>query len=244
MPLSNYRARVRAKHKSAYDLYDEIAPRLEDSILTPRVLASAADKSIDMLFVQAHKAYMATALLTQYGLMEDSATLSRRLMELAVQSVYIGGESDEKVREKRGGMYLAHMWRQLGRKRHDSLPPHIRSMWSGFARRYGRYVPKKAKMWGPNWKDMFTAIGAADLYDDDYSFLSGIAHGRSDHQIILYSKTKVNLNDDAFVSVLVIYSTRYYLMAAGQWNERFKVVDTATFEAFVKKATSARVPTP
>src|SRR5258708_39038412 len=100
---------------------------------------------LDMLMLQAFKAYGAVALLAQHGLMEDSATLARRLMELAVQSVYVGAESEERLRERRAGRYLSFMWRQLPRKIKHRFPPAVRSQWTAIARKHAQLVPRKAR---------------------------------------------------------------------------------------------------
>jgi hypothetical protein len=51
-----------------------------------------------MVLLQGLKSYGAVLLLAQHALMEDCATIARRLMELSVTAVYIGAEADTKVR--------------------------------------------------------------------------------------------------------------------------------------------------
>ena len=96
---------------------------------------------IDTLMLQAFKSYGAVALLAQHGLMEDSATIARRLLELSVQAVYIGAESEDRLRERKAGRYLSFMWRQLPRKIKHRLPAPIRAQWTAIARKYARFVP-------------------------------------------------------------------------------------------------------
>jgi hypothetical protein len=51
----------------------------------------------------ATNAHAALALLAQHGLLEDAATLVRRLMEISIQATYIGAEEDQKLRNRRAG---------------------------------------------------------------------------------------------------------------------------------------------
>ncbi len=241
---AEYTSRVVAAHRPAFEMFTDVAGAFEDAIVRPRKHPSVVDMTLDMLFLQGHKTYGAVALVAKHGLMEDSATLARRLMEIAVQSVYIGAESDSTLQERRAGAYLAFLWRQLPSRIRARLPKPVRSHWSRIAVRYGRFVRKRAISWAPKWKDLFHAVGASDLYTSDYSFLSGIAHGRPDHQIFVFSRSTIRLHDHAFVSILLTYATRYYLMAAAQWNARFHLLSDSSVEVLVKRATSFRPVAP
>ncbi len=245
MPTSaaEYSHRVLNAHRPAFDLFTEVAGSLEDVIVKPRRHPSVVDMTLDMLFIQAYKAHSAVAMLAKYGLMEDSATIARRLLEISVQTVFIGAESDAIVQERRAGTYLAFLWRQLPRRIRLRLPVPVRSHWSRIAVKYGRYVRKQAKRWSLNWKEMFDAIGALDVYTADYSFLSGIAHGSPDHQLFVFSRSTVRIHDHAFVSVVLTYATRYYLMAAAQWNSRFHLLPEESLASLVRRATSFKART-
>jgi len=171
-----------------------------------------------MFMIQAGKSHAAISIIAQHGMMEDTATIARRLMELGVQSVYIGAESEEPERRKRAGRYLTFMWRQLKPRIKHRLPLGARREWSSIARRYGRYVRATAKTWGPNWREMFEATGNEALYVKDYSFLSAVAHGRPDNQFFTFSSSTIRVYSHEFAHVLLNYSSRYYLVVAEQWT--------------------------
>lgn len=241
--VDRYRARVQARHGDAFALFRLVSGTVERAILTPRAYHDLPGIVLDMFMTQAHKAYASVSILSQHGLMEDSATIARRLMELGVQAIYVGMETDDRVRRRKAGRYLAFMWRQLPRHLKERLPPEVRSQWTGIGRGYGRFVKKSAKTWGPNWRDMFSEIGALDAYESDYGFLAGIAHGRADHQVFVYSANNVRLHDDRFVSVLLAYATKYYLLVVDAWNREVELIEPATMDELRDRAVKF-TPTP
>ena len=222
-----FRQQVIEAHRPAFELHSKIAATFEAAIGNSRRHPQLVDLVLDMLMLQAHKSYGAVALLGQHGLLEDTATISRRMMELGVQAVYIGAQSDRQLGERRAGMYLAFMWRNIAPRHRDRLPLGIRNQWADIAKQYGEFVSENARAWGPNWRDMFTAIGAEDLYLEDYSLLSGFAHGSPEHQIFAFSEPTIRLHRHDFVSILIAYSSRYYLMVAEPWNARFNLAAPA-----------------
>lgn len=205
-------------------------------MLTPRAHSTIDRLVVDMLLLQGLKSDGTILLLAQHGLMEDTATIARRLMELSVTAVYIGAESDTKVRRQRAGMYLAFMWRKMPDKVRTRLPLQSRRRWSAIARRYDHFVPKKAQRWGPNWSDMFKEIGAEEMYREDYSFLSSIAHGSPDNQLFTFAGRTIRVHNDQFASVLLIFATRYFLAIVEQWNLRYRLVDQTKFKQWVVRA--------
>lgn len=234
--LAAYRNQVVQAHRPAFDLFNAVAVAIEDAIGRPRRHPEVVDVVLDMLMLQAYKSYSGIALLAQHGLMEDTATIVRRLLEIGVQSVYIGAEHDPRQRRRKAGQYLAFMWRQLPARLRRRLPAEARARWSASARAYGRFVPSKAKRWGPNWRTMFREVGLTALYDADYAFLSGIAHGRPDNQLFTFASKRIRIVTDAFVTVLLVYATRYYLGVAFEWNRQFALVPSSDLAALVQRA--------
>lgn len=234
--LDLYRRGVRLRHKEAFKFFAEVSTALELAIAVPHTRYSVVDVSLDMLLIQCGKAHSSVAILSQHGLMEDAATIARRLLEVSVQLVWIGADDDARDQENKAGSYLAFMWRQLPRHVKARFPTDVKEYWSAFARRYGRLVPAKKKTWCPNWKTLFDQIHQPKLYESDYAFLSGIAHGRSDHQIIQFSRQALRVHSDQFVSVLLIYATRYYLAAADVWNRRVQFIPQAEMDRLEAQA--------
>ena len=233
--LRAYRARVVEAHRAEFDLHVKVATALEEATARPRAHSTIVHLVIDMLMRQSLKAHVSVMLLAQHGFMEDSATIARRLLELAVQAVYIGAESDDRERARRAGKYVAFMWRQLPRRVKQRFQNSVREYWSAMARSYGRFVPAKAKTWGPNWKQMFTEIGHVSLYESDYAFLSSIAHGRSEHQILAFSEGTIRVHSHEFTSILLRYSSKYYLVVTQQWNVLFHALDDGLLTCLIEE---------
>lgn len=239
--ITSYRARVIQRHREAFNIHTTTAVAIERALLIPRRHRTAVHYAIDMFMLQSCKTHSAVSLLAQHGLMEDTATGARRLLELSVQAVYVGAPYPRSERQRRAGRYLAHMWREVPSRTKRGLPASVREYWSGIARQYGRFVRRGAHSWGPGWKAMFSEIGQLPLYELDYSLLSGIAHGRSTEQIINFSRTAIRLQSDQFVSVLLVYSTKYYLVVAEQWNKLYRRISRDSFDALVSAATIWRL---
>lgn len=238
MPQSaaDYRKRVLAAYPKEFDIHREVAATLEAAIISnPRTYPTLVHLVIDMLMLQSMKSHSTISLLAQHGLQEDTATITRRLLELSVQAAYIGSESDDGERRRRAGRYLAFLWRQLPRRIKLRLPTQVRRQWISIGRGYGRFVRNGATRWGPNFRSMFTAIGSEDLYLTDYALLSSIAHGAEDSQVFQFSSTRVRLHTHQFVPILLVYGSRYYLVTATQWIQLFGLVDDTTFRALTKK---------
>lgn len=234
--LSAYRKRIIRTYQPEFALHAKVASTLEAALLSSRPYPTKVHMVLDMLMIQSLKAHATVSLLTQHGLMEDSSTIARRLLELSVQAVYIGMEEDDRIRNRRSGMYLAFMWRQLPRRIKLKLPLNVRQHWVGIARGNGRFVKPNARRWGPDFRTMFRAIGADDLYVSDYSFLSSIAHGSADHQVFQYSASTIRVHSDQFAPILLVYSSRYYMAAAEAWNHLFGILDTAQLATLTKQA--------
>jgi hypothetical protein len=81
---------------------------------------------------------MAVDELTSLVLTEDAATIVRRLLELAVQLVYIARDDDEKTRDRRAGMYLAFLWHEWPAELRNRLPPDERKAWEALYAEYDR----------------------------------------------------------------------------------------------------------
>jgi hypothetical protein len=173
-------------------------------------------------------------------MMEDAATLTRRLLELAIQAEYIGHPDAAPERERRAGRYLAFAWRQIPRRVKLLFPSAPRARWSGLARTYGRLIRSGAKRWGPTLRDMFASIGHTDLYNGDYALLSGIAHGGGHDLPRMYSATAPPMYSHEFASILLVFSSRYALAVAGQWATYFPFSPPDRFDALALRVTRWR----
>lgn len=218
--LARFRKKVRDMHAPAFSKHLAVARQLEAAYLDAAHGTDVVSIVLDMLLLQGYKSHLSVPVLCEHGFVEDAATITRRLLELSVQAVYIGGDDQATTCERRAGRYLAHLWRKFPRRFKSTLPAGMKAQWSRIARQYGRFVPKNANTWGPNWLTMFREIGHEQLYRSDYSLLSSIAHGRPDDQILTYSQAGIRVHRHEHSSVMLVYSTKYYLAIFEQWNRR------------------------
>jgi len=231
-----FRARVRNLHEAAFTIHEEASTLVQQDLQGRRAFPTHVEIVIHMLAVQGVKAHAAVMFLCEQGLIEDSATICRRLMELGVQAMYIGQESDPILRRRRAGQYAAYLWRQLPRRAKRRLPLEIRRTWTSLERGYGRFIKRKYG-WGPTFKHMFKEVGSLDLYETDYSFLSSIAHGSGDLQVFQFAVDTIRTRDDRFQSRLLVYASRYLLALTDPWRTIFDVEMSAELEACGKKLT-------
>ena len=189
-----------------------------------RQLIDPIHLAIDMLMTQAYKAHLSVRLLAEHAHVEDAATITRRLLELAVQTVYIGEESESDERLSRAGQYLAHLWENAPDKLKDQVPPDGRSRWEDISKTYYQPTEKKKRRWGPTFAQMFEAAGVSDIYEEDYSLLSSVSHGSSEESLLVYSYPTVRVRSDLHVPVLLSYATKYYLVVTHTWNGLFSAI--------------------
>ncbi len=87
----------------------------------------------------------------------------------------------------------------------------------------------------PNFQQIFEDIGQREAYEIDYRFLSAIAHGNPDDQILQYSGNRIRLRLEEHLPSLLLYSTRYYAAAFGVWNSLFELMPTADVDALTTR---------
>jgi hypothetical protein len=220
-----FRASIRAKYPDAFEFSGQVAVELEQAVETPRGLVGELALAIDMLMGQGYKAHLSVYFLAEVAHVEDAATITRRVLELAIQAVYIGGDDQEAVRPERAGRYIAHMWERLDSSVKAKFSDQAAAPWQSVYDQYSHLLSPKRKRWGPNFKQMFDEIGHPDTYRKDYSLLSEIAHGSPDDLIIHYSAPTVHLRPDVHVPTVLNYASRYYLIIAEQWNRIFHGID-------------------
>ena len=242
--INQFRARVLVAHRTAFDLHTELLDKFETALLTERELSTPVSIALDMLMYQAVKASGALSLLSQHALLEDAATINRRLMELAITAAYIYGDGSETVQASRAARYLVHMWRQLPEKALTHIPETAQTEWRTLDARVGDSLPPTAKRWGPLWKEMFTDVGAEDLYQEDYTYLSAMAHGSPDDLIVLFSHQTIKVHRHDHAGILLIYGSKYFMIVATTWNRLFRIVPDDDVDQLTAKVSSWKRPTP
>ena len=132
-PVSQYRLEVRNAHAEAFTIHRDVAVTLEDAILAARAHPDELAVVLDMLMLQGYKAHLSVSVLSEYAMIEDAATIARRLLELSVQAVYISADDNPKVCQRRAGSYLAFLWRKFPRRFRQNFPAQAKARWCGYA---------------------------------------------------------------------------------------------------------------
>lgn len=235
----DFRTQTIARHSAAFELHGRAAAIMEQAVLRRRALPTLPARAVDMLFVQAFKALVSVGELAGLALVEDAATIVRRLLELGMTVVYIGRDSEESVRVERPGRYLAFLWHQWPEERRAQFEPEERRAWESVHARYGASFDAKTKKWGPTIAAMFEYAQRRDTYDEDYALLSAIAHGGPPSLVHRYSEAVVSVHDDREVSQLLLYGIGYALATMGVWNDMFELIDARALEELTDATVAA-----
>ncbi len=212
---------IQERHRATFDLHAKLAQLLQDTVVSNRYLPDLVARATDMLFVQGFKSHQSVYFLCSHALVEDAATIVRRLLELFVQAIYIARDSEESERNHRAGMYLAFLWREWPTSLRERIPFDERQAWESLYATYAHQI--KGKRWGPSFAKMFQYAGNPDTYDQAYSLLSGFAHGSPTSLVGSYSQACVELHSDRGVPFVLEYATRYALGLTLIWNDIFQL---------------------
>ena len=230
-----FRATIRTKYPDAFALHRDVAAVLEYAVKQPRQLADTVARAADMLMVQAYKAHTSVYFLAVRAHVEDAATITRRLLEIAAQTLYIAGVSDPEVCQQRAGRYLAHLWTLIPDEWRMEMPIENRTAWETFYQAYQHLLPPRRRSWGPDFRSMLQEIGYVSTYELDYRVLSSIAHGTPPSLVQDYAQSVVPLHSDTFVPVVLVFASRYYLAVAGQWNDTFRLINLGELEGLISR---------
>lgn len=227
---------IRAKYRDAFSLHRDVATTLESAVRRTRRLADGVSRAADMLMVQGYKAHGSVYLLAVRAQVEDAATITRKLLEIAVQTIYITADDNADVCRQRAGRYLAYLWNSVPQEWRAKMPDRERQVWEAYHADHGRLLSERSRSWGPNVRSMFEEIGQPETYEQDYSLLSRIAHGTPPSLVQDYAQPIVPLRDDTFVPMVLVFASRYYLATAGQWNRLFRLVDEGALASLIERA--------
>lgn len=217
------------RHRPAFELWRRVHAFLEAAVPRERDISDPFARSLDFLFLQSFKSHGALYVLCVRGFGEDAATILRRMMEIAFQARYLCADISD--RGSRGQRYLAWFWRQAVQVVKSGLPEEERRRWQG------QYDAHKHLLVGPNSKplknwwgnssirDLAQLLGLAETYDQDYRFLSQMAHCTSQGILFRRRGNTVEIRTDILVPALLVYGTRYVLAVAGFWNAHFSLLD-------------------
>ncbi len=219
------------RHKSAFSLWLLVHETLEDAVISDRDVQSSFLRALDHLFIQGFKSHGSLYSLCVIGHCEDAATIARRIFEIALQVGYL--DSEESERENRGREYLVYFFHLIpkGILSNPSLTPDERKRWQDLYDQNKQWLKfTKSGNPLPNWSglgiaDLANKLGMRSSYDEDYRFLSNMAHGSSAGSLLRIADGKLQITDDSAATPILVYGTRYMLAVTEVWNAHFKVIE-------------------
>jgi len=196
---------------------------IEPAVVTRRRHEDDTALVLDMLFVQAYKAHVSVRYLVELGHMEDAATITRRLLELATTSGYIGTADPPSNALGRARRFLADLWLDLPTEARSVLPLNAQNYWNDLVGK----TPRGAL---PSFQKMFSVLGHQGTYGDDYSILARVAHGASSDQLVAFARNTVPVRPLDHLGPVLAFASRYALATADVWNGTFHVIDAAALQ--------------
>ncbi len=156
-------------------------------------------------------------------------------------------DSEVPERENRGREYLAYFFHLVpkGILANPSLPPQERKQWQQLYDQNKRWL-KFSKSGNPlsNWSglrvaDLARKLSMMQTYNEDYGFLSNMAHGSSAGSLLRMRDGKLQITDDTAATPILVYGTRYMLAATEVWNAHFKLIEELKMAEFRKRCQEA-----
>jgi hypothetical protein len=158
-------------------------------------------------------------------------------MELAITATYIYADGVDADQASRAARYLVHMWRELPEEALRHLSEKTIAEWQALDATVGDALSPDARRWGPRWSDMFATVGAKELYEQDYSYLSSMAHGSPDDLIVLFSHQHIRVHRHEHASILLKFGVRYLAITGGMWNNMFGAIPDHELEGLLAEIT-------
>lgn len=178
-PDATFRTSVRQRHAEAFDIASRVATTLGEACVLRAVTTDDETAiALDMLVQQAWQAHASVCILTERTYVHSAMILTRHLLELSVQALYIVGAAPPETPRDRARRFLAKLWTGIPEDARSSfLSQESVDAWARRADEWTRELPPNPKAWWPNFREMFEANGMGAAYAEDYRYLSGDAHG-------------------------------------------------------------------
>ena len=235
MKQSEFRQGVIDKYLQHFDLHWRIRKIFESAVKHDRYLHELVPRALDMLFVQSFGAHVSTYELACLAQVEDAATIVRRLLELAAQAHYIGLHPERRSASGVPGPSL-HLCGSSGQTRLTAPSPQTS------AKPGTMFRPLTARTSSPtsdtgarisgrfsrSWKGCTNRRGRlVGAWNDDYRYLSNVAHGSPPALVHSYGQPIVPLHDDRQVPAILLAGASYALLCAMVWNEVVRCIPDA-----------------
>ncbi len=219
-----FRNEVRSKHGEAFQLAHDVSFTIGDAVIQSVRINDEIDRALDILIQQGWRAHVSVQALAERNLTEDAATISRRLLELAIHAGYIAATDDYPLRLNRATRFLAKFWHSAPQEFKQMMAGDDRCAWEGWFETWKTRLPQNPKTWWPTFRDMLASLGHEETYDTDYRFLSGVAHGYASFLAKDYARSVADTHYPIDICPLLIHSSKYYVALAVNWNRMFKVL--------------------
>jgi hypothetical protein len=229
-------ALVQKRHEPAFILCEDVVAAVKPAISRPRRPTHAVPRALELLMHQAHNTLVSVYILSLRALTEDAATLTRRLLEIAVTAGYITHGVSPTDRAERAGCYLSRLWEDMPDDLRKTVPARERSRWQAFVGRHRKRFPHNGPCRRPRFIDMFKAIGQDQTYKADYSLLSSITHASPSSLIQVHASQPIPMRDDTQVSTMIVFSCRYYLAVADLWNRSLHLMPARALKPVIQRS--------
>jgi len=238
---AKFKAKIIDSNRDAFDLFRDTCSLIEAAITEPRDITEPYARALDLLFIQAYKSYTAVYFLAVRGHGEDAATILRRLLEISLQVCYLAKDYDE--RSQRGKNYLAYYWAQVPSLLKLSLDEKMRDRLQDLYKKHQHPLTFDRKGRANNWwcgtiRNLANRLGLVETYDQDYTFLSQMAHGTTQGVLVDIRNNRIEIRSDLMVREIWVFGVRYMLNVAFEWNNHFNLIDGAGLIALSNRALS------
>ncbi len=233
---NTFQVAVRMRHEPAFLLCEDVVATLRPAISRPRRPRRAVPRALEFLMYQAHKTLLSVYVLSSRALTEDAATLTRRLLEIAVTAGYITHATSAADRDRRAGCYLSRLWEQNAVELRQAIPLREQRRWRAFVRSHRKRFPHAGSCRLPRWVKMFGGVGQSQTYEADYSLLSSIAHAIPPSLVRDHTRRPVLMLNDTQVSTMLVFACRYYLAVADLWNRRLRLMPVSALRPVIQRS--------
>jgi len=201
---------------------------VEGAVPKPRDISVPYARALDLLFIQGYKSFSSLYVLCVRGEGEDAATILRRLLAISWQAGYLA--NDPEARELRGKQYLAYYWAQVPDLLKAGLDAPTRERLEAMYKAHKHLLAFDRRGRPRNWwcgtiRDLADRLGLLETYDQDYTFLSQMAHGTTQGILLEVRSEGIEIRSHRMVPEILVFGCRYILGLALFWNESFNLVD-------------------
>lgn len=242
-----FKARIIERHRTAFELWRKCHELLEHSVPLQRNVTPLYARALDILFVQQFKSHGSLYFLCVHGHGEDGATILRRMLEIAFQADYLS--KDVAHRDTRAIQYLAWFWLQAPVRLKADLPAAQKAWWEEKFKAHKHLILGVKGRPLRNWwgdatiRDLASQLGWLDTYEQDYRFLSQMAHCTAQGVLLERVGNTLEIRTDMLVREILVFGTRYMISVAKHWNDVFGLMEPDQLAELAAEAVNFKLDT-